>query len=246
MKAEQLMSTCSQQQISQIDYLTCCNLTSRVSTRSFLGLSFKSGTLRRMEQRPPRPSYEQTPAHLKTYTLSHPCWLFQVRVAKGNQNKLLLNLQWQEQACATWYYIALISGPPMKHTLLVVNNILWNRYCTHVHSNKSNLKAVCTYSYTFWSCHLKFCLFDCCIWEILPSFIETKLLPPPTPSLPSIHQHTQSIPSKKMPILGLCFLRFTAHADSHGLSLSLFQPCFSCLSKFYILIIVAKCNFSTN
>lgn len=87
MKAEQLMSTCSQQQISQIDYLTCCNLTSRVSTRSFLGLSFKSGTLRRMEQRPPRPSYEQTPAHLKTYTLSHPCWLFQVRVAKGKSEQ---------------------------------------------------------------------------------------------------------------------------------------------------------------
>lgn len=38
---------------------------SNTSTRSFLGLNFRSGSLRRMEHIPPFPSYLHTPAQLK-------------------------------------------------------------------------------------------------------------------------------------------------------------------------------------
>lgn len=38
---------------------------SNTSTRSFLGLSLRSGSLKRIEHIPPFPSYLHTPAHLK-------------------------------------------------------------------------------------------------------------------------------------------------------------------------------------
>ena len=42
------------------------SLTSRVCTRSLLGLSFNRGKLSLTEHRPPRPSYTHSPAHLHT------------------------------------------------------------------------------------------------------------------------------------------------------------------------------------
>lgn len=46
-------------------YVQIHEQSSNTSTRSFLGLNFRSGSLRRMEHIPPLPSYLHTPAQLR-------------------------------------------------------------------------------------------------------------------------------------------------------------------------------------